>query len=179
MEFARLISRIWYLFGGGWAGWSSLVLHNHGNCHLLCHILPWRNDVLDAGQRSSDGIPKEISGPRRWVCSWMDVLVSISCVSLTENIMLMLERFAYAILAADELVAVSNTIKFRYDDGRTFLNWQIGEDVDTAVWISVFLILAVTINMFPVKVCSASMDPLHFSDTQNRSLENWNTFLDV
>lgn len=60
--------------------------------------------------------------------------------------------FAYAILAADELVAVSNTIKFRYDDGRTFLNWKIGEDVDTAVWITVFLVLAVTINMFPVKV---------------------------
>jgi amino acid permease len=66
--------------------------------------------------------------------------------------MLTRERFAYAILAADELVAVSNTIKFRYDDGRTFLNWKIGEDVDNAVWISVFLILAVTINMFPVKV---------------------------
>ena len=62
------------------------------------------------------------------------------------------ERFAYAILAADELVAVSNTIKFRYDDGKTFLNWKIGEDVDTGVWISVFLILAIAINMFPVKV---------------------------
>ncbi|KAE9365145.1 putative proline-specific permease [Stipitochalara longipes BDJ] len=60
--------------------------------------------------------------------------------------------FAYAILAADELVAVSNTIKFRYDDGRTFLNWKIGENVDTGVWITVFLILAITINMFPVKV---------------------------
>ncbi|PMD57773.1 amino acid transporter-like protein [Hyaloscypha bicolor E] len=60
--------------------------------------------------------------------------------------------FAYAILAADELVAVSNTIKFRYDDGKTFLNWKIGEDVDTGVWISVFLILAIAINMFPVKV---------------------------
>jgi hypothetical protein len=69
--------------------------------------------------------------------------------------MLNKERFAYAILAADELVAVSNTIKFRYDDGKTFLNWKIGEDVDNAVWISVFLILAVTINMFPVKVREA------------------------
>lgn len=56
MEFARPISRIWYLFGGGWAGWSSLVLHNHGNCHLLGHILSWRNDVLDASERPCDGI---------------------------------------------------------------------------------------------------------------------------
>jgi len=66
--------------------------------------------------------------------------------------MLNKRRFAYAILAADELVAVSNTIKFRYDDGRTFLNWKIGEDVDTGVWITVFLVLAISINMFPVKV---------------------------
>lgn len=76
----------------------------------------------------------------------------LQCLDRISQIMLIKERFAYAILAADELVAVSNTIKFRYDDGRTFLNWKIGEDVDTAVWISVFLILAVTINMFPVKV---------------------------
>jgi hypothetical protein len=155
------------------------VLHNHGNRHLLCHILSWRNDVLDAGERPSDGISQEISGPRRWFCSWVDVLVSISCVSGTEMNMLILDRFAYAILAADELVAVSNTIKFRYDDGRTFLNWKIGEDVDTAVWISVFLILAVTINLFPVKVCLALMNPPWLSDTHDRSLENWNTFLDA
>ena len=92
----------------------------------------------------------------------MDVLVSISFLSKINTIMLTLDRFAYAILAADELVAVSNTIKFRYDDGRTFLNWKIGEDVDTAVWITVFLVLAVTINMFPVKVCSSSFAPTSF-----------------
>jgi amino acid transporter len=69
--------------------------------------------------------------------------------------MLNRKRFAYCILAADELVAVSNAIKFRYDDGRTFLNWRIGEEVDNAVWISVFLILAITINLFPVKVRQA------------------------
>jgi hypothetical protein len=47
---------------------------------------------------------------------------------------------------------VSNALKFRYDDGKTFLNWEIGESVDNAVWISVFLILVVTFNMFPVRV---------------------------
>jgi amino acid transporter len=50
------------------------------------------------------------------------------------------------------LVAVSNAIKFRYDDGKTFLNWEVGERVDNAVWISVFLVLVVTFNMFPVRV---------------------------
>jgi amino acid permease len=62
-------------------------------------------------------------------------------------------RFAYAVLAADELVAVSNTIKFRYDDGKTFLHWAVGENVDNAVWISLFLVIVITINLFPVKVC--------------------------
>ncbi|KUJ09209.1 proline-specific permease [Mollisia scopiformis] len=68
--------------------------------------------------------------------------------------------FAYAILAADELVAVSNTVKFRYDDrnipgipnGKTYLNWEVGNNVDNAVWISLFLVIVVTINMLPVKV---------------------------
>ncbi|KAK3384730.1 amino acid transporter [Podospora didyma] len=60
--------------------------------------------------------------------------------------------FAYAVLAADQLVAVSNAVKFRYDDGTTFLNWEVGEKVDNAVWITVFLILVILINMFPVRV---------------------------
>lgn len=61
------------------------------------------------------------------------------------------QRFAYAILAADELVAVSNTVKFRYDDGRTALSWVVGDEVDNAVWITVFLILVIIVNLFPVK----------------------------
>jgi amino acid permease len=61
-------------------------------------------------------------------------------------------RFAYAILAADELVAVTNSVKFRYDDGNTYLNWAVGENVDPAVWISLFLVLVIVINMLPVKV---------------------------
>ena len=56
-------------------------------------------------------------------------------------------------IAADELTAVSNTISFRYDDGKTFLNWVTGENVDPAVWITLFLALVIIINMFPVKVC--------------------------
>ncbi|KAI9046855.1 hypothetical protein LZ554_008934 [Drepanopeziza brunnea f. sp. 'monogermtubi'] len=60
--------------------------------------------------------------------------------------------FAYTILAADELVAVSNTIRFRYDDHKTFLHWSTGENVDNAVWISLFLVIVICINMFPVKV---------------------------
>ncbi|KAL3422348.1 amino acid permease [Phlyctema vagabunda] len=59
--------------------------------------------------------------------------------------------FAYCILAADELVAVTTTVKFRYDDGTTFISWVVGEKVDPAVWLSLFLILVTTINMIPVK----------------------------
>ena len=60
--------------------------------------------------------------------------------------------FAYAILAADEIVAVSNTVAFKYDDGRTYLNWVVGGEVDAAVWIALFLVIVVCINMLPVKV---------------------------
>ncbi|KAH8812741.1 proline-specific permease [Xylogone sp. PMI_703] len=59
--------------------------------------------------------------------------------------------FAYAVLASDELVAIANSIKFRYDDGTTYLNWKVGENTDSAVWIALFLIIVITINMFPVK----------------------------
>ncbi|KAJ4291493.1 hypothetical protein N0V88_006090 [Collariella sp. IMI 366227] len=60
--------------------------------------------------------------------------------------------FAYAVLAGEQLVAVSNAIKFRYDDGKTFINWEVGEIVDNAVWITVFLVLVVSFNMFPVRI---------------------------
>ncbi|CAG8961471.1 hypothetical protein HYFRA_00013922 [Hymenoscyphus fraxineus] len=59
--------------------------------------------------------------------------------------------FAYAILAADELVAVANTVAFKYDDGRTYLNWKTGGEVDPAVWIALFLVIVVCLNMLPVK----------------------------
>jgi yeast amino acid transporter len=49
-------------------------------------------------------------------------------------------------------VAVSNAINFVYDDGRTRLVWQVGTEVDNAVWISVFLILVILFNMVPVRV---------------------------
>jgi amino acid transporter len=61
--------------------------------------------------------------------------------------------FAYAVLAADELVAFANSVKFQYDDGRTYLNWKIGEEVDPAVWVTLALVIVLTVNMFPVRVC--------------------------
>ncbi|KAH8682931.1 proline-specific permease [Tricladium varicosporioides] len=59
--------------------------------------------------------------------------------------------FAYAVLAADELVAVANTVAFKYDDGITYLNWKVGNEVDGAVWIALFLVIVISINMLPVK----------------------------
>lgn len=57
------------------------------------------------------------------------------------------------IIAADELVAVSQSVRFHYDDKTTHLSWAVGENVDPVVWISLFLVLVVIINMLPVKVC--------------------------
>lgn len=65
---------------------------------------------------------------------------------------LTLDRFAYAVIAAEEITAVSNTMDFRYDDGRSFLSWPVGQNIDPAVWITLFLALVIVINMFPVKV---------------------------
>ncbi|KAM3072657.1 hypothetical protein ACMFMF_006993 [Clarireedia jacksonii] len=59
--------------------------------------------------------------------------------------------FAWSVTAAEELVAISGTLGFHYDDGRTFLAWETGESVDPAVWIGLFLIIVTIINMFPVK----------------------------
>lgn len=61
-------------------------------------------------------------------------------------------RFAYAVLASDELVAVADAINFKYDDGRTTLYWTVGNDVNPLIWIALFLVLATIINMAPVKV---------------------------
>ncbi|KAI1913774.1 hypothetical protein LOZ53_002226 [Ophidiomyces ophidiicola] len=60
--------------------------------------------------------------------------------------------FAYAVLAADQLVAVTNSVKFHFDDGRTHLSWVVGENVHAAVWITLVLVVVSVINMFPVKV---------------------------
>ena len=58
-------------------------------------------------------------------------------------------------LASDELVAVADAINFKYDDGRTTLNWAVGNSVNPLIWIALFLVLAIIINMAPVKVCVA------------------------
>ena len=60
--------------------------------------------------------------------------------------------FAWCVGASDQLVAIARTINFKYDDGRTFLDWNGGNYVDSAVWISIFLFLAICVNMLPAKV---------------------------
>lgn len=61
-------------------------------------------------------------------------------------------RFAYCVLAANQLVAVCNAVKFRYDDGRTFLLWETGERVDHAVWFTVFIVMVTVFNLLRVRV---------------------------
>ena len=82
----------------------------------------------------------------QWVGCTGKKALSKRCLQLRIN------RFAYAVIAADELTAVSNTIDFRYDDGKSFLSWTTGQNIDPAVWITLFLALVIIINMFPVKV---------------------------
>jgi amino acid transporter len=83
---------------------------------------------------------------------WIYWQVPISCRESIRSLSNQMTRFAYTVLAADELVAAANTVKFRYDDGRTYLNWKVGVNVNPAVWITLFLVLVTIINMFPVKV---------------------------
>jgi amino acid transporter len=59
---------------------------------------------------------------------------------------------AWAVGSGGQLVAVARTIRFQYDDGRTFLDWNAGDYVDSAVWITIFLVFAISVNMFPVRV---------------------------
>jgi amino acid transporter len=61
-------------------------------------------------------------------------------------------RFAYGVLASEELVAVAAAINFKYDDGTTSLYWGVGNTVNPVIWIALFLIIATIINMAPVKV---------------------------
>jgi hypothetical protein len=87
----------------------------------------------------------------------MDLLVRSTCLithmlKVTDGYHASLNRFAFAILAANQLVAVSNIVKFHYDDGIVLLNWKTGEEVDHAVWFSAFLICVIIFNMFPVRV---------------------------
>ena len=64
--------------------------------------------------------------------------------------------FACVVGAAGQLTAVSQTVKFRYDDGKTYLDWNVGEYVNSAVWVSICLVVIICINMLPVKVIFGS-----------------------
>lgn len=70
--------------------------------------------------------------------------------------MLTAKRFAYTVLAAQQVVAFANAINFGYDDramgGSTVLHWSTGENVDSAVWVTLCLVVVTAINLFPVKV---------------------------
>ncbi|KAK2846409.1 hypothetical protein FQN49_005748 [Arthroderma sp. PD_2] len=59
--------------------------------------------------------------------------------------------FAYAIVATHNMVAAAETAQYRYIDDKTRVVWEVGERVDTAVWITVFIVLIVLINLCPVK----------------------------
>lgn len=55
-------------------------------------------------------------------------------------------------VATHNMVGAAETARYRYVDGKTDVTWEVGERVDTAVWITVFIVLIALINLFPVKV---------------------------
>ncbi|EZF68454.1 hypothetical protein H105_08974 [Trichophyton soudanense CBS 452.61] len=59
--------------------------------------------------------------------------------------------FAYAVVATHNMVGAAETARYSYVDGKTDVTWEVGERVDTAVWITVFIVLIALINLFPVK----------------------------
>jgi hypothetical protein len=147
------------------------MLCTDGDGDLVRDILPVRNDGVDAGQRASDGVPAALPGPWRRLRGRLDVLVRDNpkiffekkeipefpkggnpLVLCSDFVSLCAHRFAYVTLAADEIVAVTNALRFSYDDGRTVLRWVVGNDVDPAVWVTVFIIIVTLINTLPVKV---------------------------
>jgi hypothetical protein len=64
--------------------------------------------------------------------------------------------FACAVAAADQLAAASRTVKSQHDDGKTYLDWKIGEYDDSVIWTSVLLVL-VRIPGIESELC---LDPL-------------------
>lgn len=66
--------------------------------------------------------------------------------------MLTVSRFSYVVMAADQIVTVAASIRFQYDDGHTFISWATGMNPSPALWISVFLVVVIIVNMIPVKV---------------------------
>ncbi|KAM7219229.1 hypothetical protein V8F06_005398 [Rhypophila decipiens] len=59
--------------------------------------------------------------------------------------------FCFFVMAGGQMVAVANTIKFLYDDGTTRLAWEYGLKIDNAVWVSAFFVVAVGLNLMPVR----------------------------
>ena len=45
--------------------------------------------------------------------------------------------FCYATATAQQLTAVTQVIQFKYDDGKTYLAWPVGDSVDPAVYVDV------------------------------------------
>ncbi|OOQ84427.1 proline-specific permease [Penicillium brasilianum] len=59
--------------------------------------------------------------------------------------------FSYVVMGADQIVTVASAIRFQYGDDHTFISWETGMHTNPAIWISVFLVAVVILNMIPVK----------------------------
>ena len=77
--------------------------------------------------------------------------------------------------AAGQIIATMATIEFRYDDGKTNLNWNIGEYLPSVIWITICLFLVISINALPVKVMSDTACSLFSLTIYNSFMGNSNT----
>ena len=71
-----------------------------------------------------------------------------------------LSRFAWVVIIAAELLAITQIINFRFPEGylrdqnypSTTLGWSFGQDTSPSVWVGIFLLTIGLFNCFPVKI---------------------------
>lgn len=73
-------------------------------------------------------------------------------------------------MGADQIVTVASAIRFQYGDDHTFISWDTGMNTNPAIWISVFLVAVVVLNMIPVKASRVLVRNSRFSHDLTRSL---------
>ena len=77
------------------------------------------------------------------------------------------------VLGADQIVSVASAIRFQYSDNHTFISWETGMNTNPAIWISVFLVAVVVLNMIPVKVSHVLEGSSRLCHDLTRSLVLW------
>ena len=62
-----------------------------------------------------------------------------------------LPRFAYVTTFAAQTTAATSLVQFNYDD---VLRWGFGINISPVLWIFISLLVMISINFWPVRVCT-------------------------